>query len=65
MADEIEALRREIERKSLELESLKNLFALKVSSLKKDTIMKFFVNFVVILQYNLILSVSFIKIYLL
>ena len=33
MADEIEALRREIERKSLELESLKNLFALKVSSL--------------------------------
>ena len=33
MADELEGLRREIEQKSLELESLKNLLALKVRML--------------------------------
>ena len=33
MADEIEGLRREIEQKSSELESLKNLLALKVRNI--------------------------------
>ena len=35
MADDLDVLRREIERKSSELESLKNLLALKVSTVKR------------------------------